>query len=66
MNYIKTSAEKSKGKGASAIIFYNTSSIDDKLQFDAKDKSERLPIPGLFVNKEAAQKYFKMHRQLKY
>jgi hypothetical protein len=59
MEYIKTSSEKSKSKGASAIIFYNTSSIDDKLQFDSKDKSEVSSIPVLYINKETAQKYFK-------
>jgi len=58
-DYIKTTTEKSKSKGASAAIFYNTSSIDDKLQFDAKDKSERSSIPLLYVSKEVAEKYFK-------
>ncbi|HKB43466.1 MAG TPA: M20/M25/M40 family metallo-hydrolase, partial [Chitinophagaceae bacterium] len=59
IGYIKTSTEKSKNKGASAIIFYNTSSVDDKLQFDTKDRSEKLSIPVLYINKEAAEKYFK-------
>lgn len=58
-DYIKTNIEKSKSKGASAIIFYNTSSIEDKLQFEAKDKSEQSGLPALYINKEAAQKYFK-------
>ncbi|MBC7873034.1 MAG: M28 family peptidase, partial [Ferruginibacter sp.] len=40
------------------MIFYNTSSIDDKLIFDPKDKSEKLPVPVLYVSKEAARKYF--------
>jgi aminopeptidase YwaD len=57
-DYIKTSTEKSKSKGASAIIFYNTSLIDDKLQFDPRDRSEKLSIPVLYINKEAAEKYF--------
>ena len=60
VDYIKTNTEKSKNKGgASAVIFYNTSSIDDKLQFDAKDKSEQSSIPVLYVSKEAAEKHFK-------
>jgi len=58
IDYIKVTTEKSKSKGASAVIVYNTSSIDDKLQFDAKDKSEKLSIPVLYINKDAAQKYF--------
>jgi Peptidase family M28/PDZ domain len=57
--YVKTAAKKSKSKGASAIIFYNTSSMDDKLEFEAKDKSEQSIIPVLYVNKETAKKYFK-------
>jgi hypothetical protein len=58
IDYIKATTEKSKNKGASAVIIYNTSSIDDKFQFDAKDKSEKLSIPVLYINKDAAQKYF--------
>jgi hypothetical protein len=57
-DYIRTNAKKSKDKGASAVILYNTSSIDDKLLFDGKDKSEQLTIPVLYVSKDPAQKYF--------
>lgn len=58
-NYIYTNSKKAKERGASAVILYNTSSIDDKLAFNAKDKSEQLSIPVLYVKKEAAAKYFK-------
>lgn len=46
-----------KNKGAVALIFYNSSSTDDKLVFDSKDKSERLDIPAVYISKTAAQKY---------
>jgi len=56
--YIKKNTKKAKERGASAIILYNTSFIDDKLFFDPKDKSEKLSIPVLYVSKQTAQKYF--------
>ena len=45
--------KKAGGKGASAIIFYNSSSIDDKLKYDAKDKTPTLPIPAYYITKSA-------------
>lgn len=56
--FIKTSANKAKDKGATGIICYNTSSVDDKLAFDPKDRSEKTAIPVVYVFKEATQKYF--------
>ena len=56
--YIRTNTNKSKDKGATAVIFYNSSSIDDKLVFDPKDRAEKLSIPVIYVFKAAAQKYF--------
>ncbi|MBK5271752.1 MAG: M20/M25/M40 family metallo-hydrolase, partial [Bacteroidia bacterium] len=58
LDYIQTNSKNAKNKGASAVLFYNTSSLDDKLEFDAKDKTEQLNIPVVYVFKEAAQKYF--------
>lgn len=58
-DYIRTNSKKAKSKGASAFILYNTSSIDDKLVFEPKDKTEQIPIPVLYISKESAQKYFK-------
>lgn len=57
--YIRSNCKKAKDRGASAIILYNTSSTDDKLRFDPKDRSERLSIPVIYVAREAALKYFK-------
>ncbi len=58
-NYIYTNSKKAKDRGASAVILYNTSSIDDKLTYNGKDKSEQLTIPVLYVTRKEAQKYFK-------
>ncbi|MET0395012.1 MAG: M20/M25/M40 family metallo-hydrolase [Chitinophagaceae bacterium] len=57
-DYIKTNCRKAYGKGASAVILYNSSSIEDKLVFDAKDKTEMFPIPVLYVSRDAAATYF--------
>jgi aminopeptidase YwaD len=58
-DFIKTKSAEVQKKGATALIFYNTSSIDDKLHFDEKDRTEILQIPVLYVTKEPAKKYFK-------
>ena len=58
VDYIRTNYKGINDRGAIAMIFYNTSSIDDKLVFDPKDKSEKLAIPAVYVSKEAAKKYF--------
>jgi hypothetical protein len=55
--YIRNNAKKAKSRGASAVILYNSSSIDDKLKFDSKDRTEKLDVPVLFVTKDAAKKY---------
>ncbi|MDE3213693.1 MAG: M20/M25/M40 family metallo-hydrolase [Bacteroidota bacterium] len=47
------------GKGASAVIIYNTSRLDDGLQFDPKDPTETLPVPVVYVTRSAAEKYFR-------
>lgn len=56
--YILTNVKKAKEKGASAIILYNTSEIDDQLQFNGKDRTETVGIPVIYVSKEMAKKYF--------
>lgn len=59
--YIRTNARKAHDKTASAIILYNTSDINDQLRFDGKDKSPVLPLPVIYVKKEAARKFFHDH-----
>jgi Zn-dependent M28 family amino/carboxypeptidase len=57
--YIAKNSKKAADRGATAVILYNSSSIDDKLSFNPKDKSELLPIPVIYVAGDAARKYFK-------
>jgi aminopeptidase YwaD len=56
--YIKTHTRKAADRGASAIILYNTSGIQDQIRFNGKDRSPPLPVPVIYVSNEAAQKYF--------
>ena len=56
--YIRSNAKKAKSQGASAVILYNSSTIDDKLKFDSKDRTEKMDIPVVYVFKDAAKKYF--------
>lgn len=58
VDYIRTNYKGINDRGAVAMFFYNTSSIDDKLVFDPKDKSENLVIPAVYISKAAAKKYF--------
>lgn len=57
-DFIKTKTAGVKRKGATALVVYNTSSIEDKLAFNGKDKSDLSAIPVFYVSKEAAKKYF--------
>ncbi|MCW3119149.1 MAG: family metallo-hydrolase, partial [Chitinophagaceae bacterium] len=57
-DYIKSKIKEVEKKGASALILYNTSTIEDKLQFNGKDRSETVKIPVIYVTKENAKKYF--------
>ena len=58
IEYIRNNSKKAYDKGATAIIIYNSSAIDDKLEFNGKDKSALLPVPVIYVKKDAAKKYF--------
>lgn len=57
--YIRTNYKGIEQRGATAVILYNTSSIDDKLKYDPKDKTEQAPIPFIYLAREAAEKYIK-------
>lgn len=56
-DYVKTKINQYISKGATALILYNTSSIDDRLSFDGKDKTPPVSIPVIYITKEAAKKY---------
>ncbi len=58
VDHIRTNYKGIKDRGAIAMIFYNSSAIDDKLSFNPKDKSEPLAIPAIYVSQEAARRYF--------
>lgn len=55
--YIKKNSKKAYNRGATSIILYNSSPIDDNLAFNPKDKSQKLEIPVIYVHKDAARKY---------
>ncbi len=54
--------EKTKlfaGKGASAVIFYNSSKTDDGLEFDPAEGIRQEKIPAVYVTKAGRKKYLK-------
>ena len=57
-DFIKRKAIEAKKKSSSAFIVYNSSDIDDKIQFEPKDRSEVLKIPVIYVTRPAAKKFF--------
>lgn len=54
---IKKTVKESKASGASAVFFYNTSSVDDQIKYEPKDHSDPTPVPAIFITKSAAAKY---------
>jgi Zn-dependent M28 family amino/carboxypeptidase len=46
-------------KGATAVILYNTSPIEDNIIFLPKDKTPVASIPVLYISKEARKKFLK-------
>jgi hypothetical protein len=54
-NRIKTATER----GATGLLIFNTSTIDDGLKFEAKDKTAATDIPVVYIKKAMAEKYFK-------
>lgn len=51
-------ASKNKAK---AIILYNSSNVDDKIEFDPKGKAANMPIPVIYLTKTAVKKYLTDH-----
>ena len=54
---IKDKAKKSAEKGATALIVYNSSKVDDGLKFNGKDRSDLLPIPVLYITNKAKKEH---------
>ena len=48
---------KAKEKGASAVIFFNSSSLDDKIKFNPKDRSDPAPLPAAYINNNAQKQH---------
>lgn len=44
-------------KGATALLVYNTSALDDGLRFNGRNPSPVLSIPVIYIGKSAAKKY---------
>jgi hypothetical protein len=57
-DYIHINSKKAIERGANAVVLYNSSDIDDKLLFDAKNKSEILNGVVVYLKEKEAQKYF--------
>jgi hypothetical protein len=53
---IKSTKESAK-RGATAIFLFNTSTKDDGLKFDGKEKIETVSIPVVYLTKDAVNKY---------
>jgi len=45
-------------RGANSVFLYNTSAIADGLGFAEKDRTAPLSIPVIYIQKDAAKKYF--------
>ena len=59
MDAIRSKESEAASKGATALLMYNTSSINDELKFEPKAKSETAKIPVIYVTKEANQNFLK-------
>ena len=56
---LKTKVSSTTEKGATGLIVYNTSTINDDFKFEAKAKTETTTIPVVYVQKNIANKFFK-------
>jgi len=56
--YIQQQAKDAAKKKATALLVYNSSTVNDNLKFDGKEKMEPLAIPVVYVQKDVAKKYF--------
>ncbi len=56
---MENSVREINKKGATAVILFNSSTREDGINFNSKDRTSDWPIPVLYVTREAAKKYFK-------
>jgi Zn-dependent M28 family amino/carboxypeptidase len=50
--YVYEFSSKAKEKGAAALLWYNSGPIDDKLSFNAKDRSPAVNIPVFYIKND--------------
>jgi hypothetical protein len=55
--WIRNQIKNSNDKGASAVILYNTIEGSEDLRFNGKDKSEKAPLPVIYVTRKAMQQF---------
>ncbi|MBX2922012.1 MAG: M28 family peptidase [Chitinophagaceae bacterium] len=58
-DHIRKEAKIAAGKGATALVIYNSESVDDHIKFEKKDKSELADIPVVYLTKAGKEKYLK-------
>jgi hypothetical protein len=57
--FLREKTKQFAGKGASAVIFYNSSKIEDGIIFDPAEGIKPEKIPALYVTKTGRKKYLK-------
>src|ERR1700733_491060 len=57
--FLREKAKQFAGKGASAVIFYNSSKTEDGIVFDPAEGIRAEKIPALYVTKAGRKKYLK-------
>jgi len=57
-NLLLEKTKSAASKGAPTIIFYCSTHGEDKIKFDAKDRSENLPIPALYITSKGRESFF--------
>jgi hypothetical protein len=55
---IESKAKDIAKKNATALIVYNSDEKFEELRYDPKQRSEKMPIPVLYISRNIAMKYF--------
>lgn len=58
-NLIADKLKSAKDKGASFVLFFNSTKGSDVLKFDPKDRSENTPLPAAFLSSNGRDKIVK-------
>lgn len=58
-DYIKKEAVIAAGKGATALVVFNSEAIADKIDFEKKDNSALAPLPVLYLTKQGRERHLK-------